>query len=69
MGRDTGHLRVVSPGIFYQQFFTEKLFKKTMRRTEYFCCKQHFASLSSLVIPVHCVIATYNTHLFSFIFN
>ena len=46
MGRDTAHLRVVSPGIFYDQLFIEQLFIKAMQRTEYFCCKQNFAIIS-----------------------
>ena len=31
MGRDTGHLRVLSPGIFNEQLFIEKLFSDCLR--------------------------------------
>ena len=50
MGRDTGHLRVVSPGIFYEQLCIQKLFMKPTQRTEYFCCKRNFAIISCNIL-------------------
>ena len=66
MGRDTGHLRMVIPGIFYEQLFMENLFMKTTQRTKYFCCKQN---LHYRIIVKHCVIATYDTHLVLFLID
>ena len=64
MGRDTGHLRVVSPGMFYEQLFIEKLFVKTTQRTEYFCRKQNFA-----IISCHILYYYYLRYSFGLIFN
>ena len=64
MGRNTGHLCVVSPGIFYEQLFIEKLFMKTTHRTEYFCCKRNFA-----IISCDTLCYCYLRYSFSFIFN
>ena len=55
MGRDTGHLRVVSPGIFYKQLFIEKLFmKSTVRRESNIFVASKILLLSFVI---HCVIA------------
>ena len=64
MGRDTGHLRLVSPGIFHEQLFIEKLLIKTTHRTEYFCSKQNFAIITCNALCYCCL-----RYSFSFIFN
>ena len=42
MGRDTGHLRVVSPGIFYEQLCVQKIVYETYAENRVFLLQAKF---------------------------
>ena len=67
MGREAGHPRVVSPGIFYEQLLIDILCINTTVRREPNMFVASKILLSSLV--THCVIATYDTHLVLFLID